>query len=111
MATAANAFYVEALARRLGIDEVVCTRSTWQGETLTPQIEGENCYGEAKREMVESYLEEQGLARADVHVRFFSDHVSDKPTFEWSDEPIAVNPSPKLKALAQKRRWPVLHWT
>ncbi|MFN3474427.1 MAG: HAD-IB family phosphatase [Blastomonas sp.] len=111
MATAANGFYVEALAKRLGIDEVVCTRSTWQGETLTPQIEGENCYGEAKREMVESYLEEQGLARADVHVRFFSDHVSDKPTFEWSDEPIAVNPSPKLRALAQKRRWSVLHWT
>ncbi len=111
MATAANAFYVEALARRLGIDEVVCTRSTWEGEMLTPQIDGENCYGEAKREMVETYLEEQGLARADVHVRFFSDHVSDKPTFEWSDEPVAVNPSPKLKALAQKRRWPVLHWT
>lgn len=111
MATAANAFYVEALARRLGIDEVVCTRSTWKDETLTPQIDGENCYGEAKREMVESYLEEQGLARADVHVRFFSDHVSDRPTFEWSDEPVAVNPSPKLKALALKRRWPVLHWT
>lgn len=111
MATAANAFYVEALARRLGIDEVVCTRSTWQGETLTPAIDGDNCYGEAKREMVESHLEEQGLARADVHVRFFSDHVSDRPTFEWSDEPVAVNPSPKLRALAQKRRWPVLHWT
>lgn len=111
MATAANGFYVEAIASRLGIDEVVCTRSTWQGETLTPRIDGENCYGEAKREMVESYLEAQGLARADVHVRFFSDHVSDKPTFEWSDEPVAVNPSPKLKALAQKRHWPVLHWT
>ncbi|WP_017672070.1 HAD-IB family hydrolase [Blastomonas sp. AAP53] len=111
MATAANAFYVEALARRLGIDELVCTRSTWDGDALTSAIDGDNCYGEAKREMVESYLESQGLARADIHVRFFSDHVSDKPMFEWSNEPVAVNPSPKLKALAQQRRWPVLHWT
>lgn len=111
MATAANAFYVEALARRLGIEELVCTRSTWQDEMLTPAIDGDNCYGESKREMVESYLEAQGLARADIHVRFFSDHISDKPTFEWSDEPVAVNPSPKLKALALQRRWPVLHWT
>lgn len=111
MATAANAFYVEAIARRLGINEVVCTRSTWNGDFLTPEIDGENCYGDAKREMVESYLESHGLARGDIHIRFFSDHVSDKPTFEWSDEPIAVNPSPRLKALAEQRRWPVLRWT
>lgn len=111
MATAANAFYAEVLAKRLGIYELVCTRSTWQGDVLTPLIDGDNCYGELKREMVESYLESQGLARGEIHVRFFSDHVSDKPMFEWSDQPVAVNPSPKLRALAEQRRWPVLHWT
>lgn len=111
LATAANGFYVEALARRLGIDELVCTRSTWHDDQLTPAIDGDNCYGEAKREMVERHLEAQGLARGDVHLRFFSDHVSDRPTFEWSDEPVAVNPSAKLRALATRRRWPVLNWT
>ncbi|QHL89631.1 HAD-IB family hydrolase [Sphingomonas changnyeongensis] len=111
LATAANGFYVEALARRLGIDELVCTRSTWHDDRLTPAIDGDNCYGEAKREMVERHLEAEGLARADIHVRFFSDHASDRPTFEWSDEPVAVNPSAKLRALATRRRWPVLHWS
>jgi len=61
--------------------------------------------------MVETYFEAQGLHRADLHVRFFSDHVSDRPMFEWADEPIAVNPSRKLRKLARQRGWPMVKWS
>jgi len=111
LATAANAWYAEALAERLAIDEIVATGSTWRDDHLLPAIVGENCYGPAKREMVETYFEAQGLHRADLHVRFYSDHVSDRPTFEWADEPIAVNPSRKLRKLARQRGWPVVKWS
>jgi len=110
LATAANAYYLTAIADRLGITDVIATRSTWRGDMLHPAIDGENCYGKAKLDMAEAFLEAEGLGRADLHLRFFSDHVSDRPTFEWVDEPIAVNPSPKLASLAHRKGWEVLDW-
>ena len=110
LATAANQFYAAALADRLGIKEVVATESVWRGEHLTSKIAGENCYGLSKCRMAAHYLADHGLFRDDVHIRFYSDHISDLPTFEWADEPIAVNPSPKLFNHALGLNWPVLFW-
>jgi phosphoserine phosphatase len=44
------------------------------------------------------------------HVRFYSDHVSDRPAFEWADEPVAVNPHEKLRRLAEQRGWAIKDW-
>ena len=108
LATAAPAFYVAPLARRLGIDDVIATAATWDGDTLTHRIAGENCYGPAKLAMIESHLAAHGLV--DAHIRFFSDHHTDLPVFDRADEPVAVNPTPKLRGIAQIRGWPVLDW-
>ena len=110
MATAANSYYLEAIARMIGIDEVVATRSAWQDNHLLPQIVGQNCYGSAKHEMLCSYLGDQNLHRGSTNIRFFSDHVSDLPTFEWADEPIAVNASRALAKVASSRGWLSLNW-
>ena len=110
LATAANAFYLDAIAAAIGIGEVVATRSAWLNDRLLARIDGENCYGSAKRDMLASYLADCHLPRAQASVRFFSDHVSDRPTFEWADEPIAINPSRKLRKLAKGRGWPILSW-
>lgn len=110
LATAANRYYAEALGALLGVDDIIATGSTWEGDRLRPEIAGENCYGPAKRAMVEDYFETLGLRRADLHIRFFSDHASDRPMFEWADEQFAVNPSRKLRALARQKGWPVLEW-
>ena len=45
----------------------------------------------------------EGIDRAAVRVRFYSDHASDAPVMEWADEPFAANPSAKMRALAEKR--------
>ena len=58
--------------------------------------------------MVEDWLAESGLQRG--HVRFYSDHASDAPVFEWSDEPVAVNPHDRLARLAKERGWRVEDW-
>jgi HAD superfamily hydrolase (TIGR01490 family) len=110
IATASHRFYVEPIAAALGVTYVIATGSVWEGDQLTPQIPGENCYAAAKRDMVERWFENIDLDRASLHVRFYSDHVSDLPTFDWADEPIAVHPSPKLRAVAQARGWTVLDW-
>jgi HAD superfamily phosphoserine phosphatase-like hydrolase len=110
LATAANQFYSRELAERLGITEVIATRSVWRGDCLTAAIDGENCYGVAKRDMVARYLAEQGISREDAHIRFYSDHISDLPTFDWADEQVAVNPSPALYEHSLGSNWLVAFW-
>jgi HAD superfamily hydrolase (TIGR01490 family) len=110
IATASHAFYVMPIAAALGVSDVIATGSVWQGNRLTSQIQGENCYGPAKRDMVVVWFAAQGIDRALVHVKFYSDHVSDLATFDWCDEPVAVHPSPKLRAVATQRGWPILDW-
>ena len=88
MATASYRFYVEAIAERLGFDAVIGTESLRDPKGhLLAGIDGENCYGPAKLAMIEAWMAREGIARADAHVRFYSDHVSDAPTFAWADEP------------------------
>ena len=111
LATASYRLYAEAIAQRLGFDDVVATGTAIAiNEDWAAKIEGENCYGPAKKRMLDIWLEAEGLAERHGHVRFYSDHVSDAPVFEWSDEPIAVNPHGKLRELAEARGWRVEDW-
>ena len=74
------------------------------------KIAGENCYGPAKMRMIADWVDASGLRGTHGHVRFYSDHVSDQPTFEWADEPVAVNPHGKLRRLADERGWTIEDW-
>jgi HAD superfamily hydrolase (TIGR01490 family) len=105
IATASHRFYVEAIARTLGITEIIATGSVWQGEMLTPRIPGENCYADAKLRMIIAHFTDQKIDRDLHNIIFYSDHISDLPSFEWSDEPVAKNASPALHALASERGW------
>lgn len=110
IATASNRFYATSIAKRLGVNHLVATGSRYAGDNLTCRVEGENCYGAGKRRMVEDYLIHAGFERALTHIRFYSDDLSDLPTFLWSDEPVAVNPSRKLQWHAMRHGWRVLDW-
>ncbi len=111
LATASYRLYAAAIAERLGFDDVVATGSTiGLGEKLVARIEGENCYGPAKKRMLDIWLEAEGLSGKHGHVRFYSDHVSDAPVFDWADEAVAVNPHGKLRELAVKRAWAIEDW-
>ena len=111
MATASYRFYASAIAERLGFDDVIGTGSIiGLDERLRNRIEGENCYGDAKMRMVADWVEKSGLLGKHGHVRFYSDHASDAPVFEWADEPVAVNPHARLAKLAAERGWRVEDW-
>jgi HAD superfamily hydrolase (TIGR01490 family) len=109
MATASYRFYAREIAERLGFDDCIGTNSILGlDERVHAKIDGENCYGPAKLRMVTDWLAQSGLDRG--HVRFYSDHASDAPVFEWSDEPVAVNPHNKLAHLAKERGWRQEDW-
>ena len=108
IATASAAFYVRAIAARLGVNDVVATEFIWERGTLQPRLAGANCYGAAKLAQVEAWLAGEGLEGAPIRV--YSDHISDLPLFKRADECIATTPSPALRALAVARGWRVIDW-
>ena len=111
LATASYRLYADAIAQRLGFDDVIGTGSViGLDDRVHARILGENCYGPAKLRMISDWLDKSGLDDAHGHVRFYSDHVSDAPAFEWSDEPVAVNPHGKLRRLATERGWRIEDW-
>jgi HAD superfamily phosphoserine phosphatase-like hydrolase len=111
LATASYRLYADAIAKRLGFDDVIGTGSvSGLDSQVHARILGENCYGPAKLRMIADWVEKSGLKGAHGHVRFYSDHVSDQPAFEWADEPVAVNPHGKLRRLAKQRGWAIEDW-
>jgi HAD superfamily hydrolase (TIGR01490 family) len=111
LATASYRLYAGAIAQRLGFDDVIGTGSiVGLDEKVRPKIDGENCYGEAKKRMIDRWVDASGLLGKHGHVRFYSDHASDQPVFEWADEPVAVNPHQRLRRLAAQRGWAVEDW-
>jgi phosphoserine phosphatase len=61
--------------------------------------------------MIEAWLERVGLERDAVHIRFYSDHVSDAPVHHWSDEAFAANAHRRLIRVAEAEGWQVLDWS
>ncbi len=111
MATASYKLYAAAIARQLGFDDVIATETQpdAQGRVIA-RIAGANCYGASKLDMIQAWLGREGLARDALHIRFYSDHVSDAPVHHWSDEPFATNAHDRLKRLARTEGWQVLDW-
>ena len=111
LATASYRLYANEIANRLGFDDVIATGSViGLDERVHSRILDENCYGPAKKRMIDSWVDASGLLGRHGHVRFYSDHASDAPVFEWADEPVAVNPHPRLRRLAAERGWQVEDW-
>jgi HAD superfamily hydrolase (TIGR01490 family) len=111
LATASYELYAAAIGRKLGFDDVIATRTRRDSAgRVIARIDGANCYGLAKRDMVEAWLQREGLSREAVHVRFYSDHISDAPMHRWSDEAVAANADARLIRLAKAEGWEVVSW-
>jgi phosphoserine phosphatase len=59
-------------------------------------------------ERAERLAREHGFRLADAV--FYTDSVSDLPLMERVAEPVAVNPDPRLRRIAERRRWRIEHW-
>ncbi len=111
MATASYRLYVDAIAKRLGFDDVIATDlSTDSSGHVLARIDGHNCYDAAKLELVKGWMAEHDLKREDCHIRAYSDHVSDAPLLAYADEAYATNPHEPLAELARANGWKIIDW-
>ncbi len=107
--TGASPYASWPLARRLGIGHVVSTVFEMDAERrFTGKPEQPLCLGDGKVERAERLAKEHGFRLEDAI--FYTDSVSDLPLLECVAEPVAVNPDPRLKRLAEKRGWRIERW-
>jgi HAD superfamily hydrolase (TIGR01490 family) len=112
LATASYRLYAAAIAQRLGFDDVIGTVQELDANgRVMARIDGANCYGAAKHDMILAWLRQEGLERDALHIRFYSDHVSDAVVHHWADEPYATNPHQRLLDVAKAEGWEVLDWS
>ncbi len=111
--TATNAFVTRPIAQAFGVSDLIAVElavddkpggSGW----ISGEIDGIPSAREGKVLRFEQWLRARKLEWADVAVTFYSDSTNDLPLLERADEPVATNPDPRLRAIAQSRGWRIL---
>jgi HAD superfamily hydrolase (TIGR01490 family) len=107
--TATNELVTRPIADAFGVAELIAVELVRDaGGWITGEIAGVPSMREGKVVRVERWLADRGLAWDDVDATFYSDSTNDLPLLERVDHPVATNPDPKLRAIAQERGWRIL---
>lgn len=97
---------VDPLAKALGMEGGIGTRSAVADGRYTGQLDGPFVYGEGKAEAIARLAEERGY---DLPLCYsYSDSASDLPMMEMVGHPVAVNPDGPLATVANQRGWPIV---
>jgi phosphatidylglycerophosphatase C len=108
LVTAGIDVYVDAIGRRLGFHEVICTRAAWNEDRLTGDLDGPNMRGKEKLLAVERWLAREFPLRPRLVA--YTDHHSDVPLLGLADDAVAVDPTRKLAAWAVQRGLRIERW-
>lgn len=109
LATTTPEHLVRPLAERLGLDDVIATRYEVDGAgRFSGALDGPFVWSLGKLAAVRAWAEEHGISLEDSFA--YSDSVYDAPLLRAVGHPGAVNPDPRLLALATLSRWPVLNF-
>ncbi|MBS0293566.1 MAG: HAD family phosphatase [Proteobacteria bacterium] len=107
--TATNEFITRPIAQALGVEQLLALElERDEGGWITGDIRGVPTMREGKVRRMEQWLADRGLSWQDVDSTFYSDSMNDVPLLEKVSHPVATNPDPRLRALAQQRGWPIL---
>ena len=108
MATTTPEDLIRPLAEALGFDEVIATRYGRRAGHYDGTIDGEFVWGKGKARSVAEWAFRRGI---DLDASYaYSDSYYDVPLLSIVGHPRAVNPDPRMVALATLRRWPVVHF-
>lgn len=107
--TATNDFVTRPIAQLFGVRELIAVEleRTADGQ-MTGAIVGTPSAREGKVLRMEQWLSARALTWHDVETTFYTDSLNDLALLERVTHPVATNPDPRLRALAQQRGWPIL---
>jgi putative phosphoserine phosphatase/1-acylglycerol-3-phosphate O-acyltransferase len=98
---------VKPLADALGFDDVIATRYGETDGVYDGTLDGEFVWGAGKLRAIQAWAAEQAVDLAESWA--YSDSFYDLPMLGAVRHPVAVNPDPRMLAVALLRRWPVVH--
>ncbi|MWJ27684.1 HAD-IB family hydrolase [Halomonas sp. ZH2S] len=104
--TATNRFITGPIAERLGVDHLIAVEPEVHEGCYTGGITGIPSYQEGKVKRLEQWLEDQDITLEDAW--FYSDSHNDLPLLEKIEHPIAVDPDPILRRVAEERQWRIM---
>lgn len=106
LVSASEDFLVEPMGRALGFTHIFGVPCARQDGCFTGAPGGPATYAEGKVRCVEAWLAgQQARVRRSY---FYSDSHNDLPLLERVTYPIAVDPDPTLKDIAQARNWDII---
>ncbi|MDW7746810.1 HAD family hydrolase [Halomonas sp.] len=104
--TATNCFITGPIAERLGIDELIAVEPEVVDGRYTGRATGIPSYREGKVKRLEAWLADRDLTLDDSW--FYSDSHNDLALLEQVDHPVAVDPDPSLREVAEARGWKII---
>jgi len=103
--SSATIYQIEATARDLNIDHVLCSQYEVENGEFTGNIVRPLCFGEGKVIAAEGLAEEYDVDLDRSY--FYSDSDDDIELLERVGKPRPLNPNKKLSAIAEDRGWPM----
>lgn len=94
------------IAKALGIHNALGIEVVWKNGVLTGEIGAQRPFQAGKVEALKGWSSTQKIPLGTTW--FYSDSHNDLPLLEQVDQPVAVNPDPKLLARAQAAGWTIL---
>jgi HAD superfamily hydrolase (TIGR01490 family) len=107
--SATHLFITEPVAEMLDVPTVLSTEPEIVDNRYTGRFLGTPTYQEGKVIALREWLEATGKNLDGSY--FYSDSINDLALLEQVDNPVAVNPDEKLRAIAEDRGWKMLDLT
>lgn len=104
--TATNRFITGPIAERLGVDELIAVEPEIVDDRYTGKVSGTPSYREGKVERLEAWLADKELTLDNAW--FYSDSHNDLALLELVEHPVAVDPDPTLREVAEQKGWKII---
>lgn len=107
--TATNDFVTGPIAQCFGVQHLIAVQLEREADgRVTGEIVGTPSARHGKVKRMNEWLSARSLDWSDVDTTFYTDSMNDLALMEQVTHPVATNPDPKLRALAQERGWRIL---
>lgn len=108
LTTATNRFITELTARHFGFEHLIATEAEIEAGTFTGRTAGTLNMRAGKVRRLADWLSAREAALEHFATTGYSDSINDLPLLEAVQQAVAVDPDPRLQAVALERGWKVL---
>lgn len=104
--TATNRFITAPIAELFEVEHLIAVEPEFVDGRYTGRFVGTPTFAEGKVTCLEAWMQEQQLDLSGS--AFYSDSHNDLPLLEKVDFPVAVDPDPKLRQIAEQQGWRII---